>query len=176
MLCGVGAALVLLAIPTQAFQDRFFFASGGDVSTLAEGRFNTAGRSDNWPAVVADCNRVAFTGYGLGGSAQVMDRVTAGEAIHPHNEYLRTYCEEGMPMAATFWLFFVGVGYRAWRIKRARIRSTAASTTGLLLLALFMLSITDNVIIYTAIYMAPAAVIFAASDVQYARATSATQL
>lgn len=171
-LFGVGALLVLLAIPTQAFQDRFFFAAGGDVSTLAEGSFNTAGRSDNWPAVVADCGRVALRGYGSGGSADVMDRITAGNTIHPHNDYLRTYCEAGLPMAVTFWLFFVGVGYRAWRLKRARIQSTAPSTALLLLLGLFMLSITDNIIIYTAIYMAPAAVIFAASDVEYLRAIS----
>ena len=67
-----------------------------------------------------------------------------------------------------FWSFFGAIILRAAAGLRIRANSATAGTALSLALALLLFSITDNITVYTPIFMAPVAIAFAASDARYA--------
>lgn len=179
VIAATGLTVLLIAIPTQAFQDRFFLGSSEgtflDIVTLQQ-NFNTAGRSDIWPGVLETCNERPLFGFGVGAAGSITLETTDGELSHPHNEFIRTYCDGGLVGTTFFWLFFALVGVRAVRLALLDRDTELGTAAALLVLGLLLFSLTDNVTIYTGIYMTPSAVIFAASDRRYAelRAGGAT--
>lgn len=159
--------VVLLAVSqTAAFRERFFFdpdASLLDVVTMSE-NVDTAGRRELWPRLLDACAPVAATGYGMGASGELSSDFTDGAMPHPHNEYLRTYCDVGVPASLAFWGFFAWAGVRSWRGLRTGTAPALHGAAALLVAALFVLSVTDNPIVYTAHFMAPLAAVLALSD------------
>lgn len=173
LLAGLACAVLLVSISqTTAFRERFFFdtdASLVDILTLSE-NVDTAGRRELWPQLVDACAPSAATGAGMGASGELSLRFTDGAMPHPHNEYLRTYCDVGVVASAAFWGFFAWAGWRSWRGLRRGAAPALHGAAALLVTALFVLSITDNPIVYTAHFMAPLAAVLGLSD---RRATAA---
>jgi O-antigen ligase len=160
------AVIVFQITKTEQFKERFYFhedASLTDVLTLSND-VNTAGRRELWPELTQECSRTPITGLGIGNSSFLSWDLSDGTLPHPHNDYLRTYCEVGLAGAIPFWLFFLWAGARSWRGmligSERRLHGVAAQ----LVLALLLFAITDNPIIYTAQFMAPLAVILGLSD------------
>lgn len=170
-LVAVGLAMVAFLIQFEAIQERLFLGREEgeltDIVTL-EGNFNTAGRSENWPRVIEECSDEPMIGHGAGSAAAITLQATAGRTPHPHNDYLRIWCEYGYTGSVFFWGFFVLAGLRGLRLYRHRHATPTESELGaagaLVLVALLMFASTDNVVVYTATFMAAAGVIWGITD------------
>jgi hypothetical protein len=164
--------LVLLVSQTEAFRQRFFFnedATLSDVLTLSD-NVNTAGRRELWPKLLEECGAASLTGLGVGASTPLSFELSGGVLDHPHNEYIRSYCDEGWIGTMLVWLFFLAAGLRSWagsfRAQDRRLHGAA----GQIVLALLIFAITDNPLSYTAHFMAPLAVVLGLSDRRLAEA------
>lgn len=176
VLLGIGLLALTIAIQFDAVQDRLFLGRQEgeleDILTL-ERNFNTAGRSNNWPRIFEACSPGATFGHGAGSNRMLTWEATIGATPHPHNDFLRTYCDFGVAGSWFFWFFFLSVGVRGLRLYRHRLSSRIESETGavaaLTVLALLMFAATDNVIVYTSTFMAAAGVILGMSDATWER-------
>jgi O-antigen ligase len=177
----IAAGLVVLSLVIQvdAIQDRLFVGrESGELADIVslEGNFNTAGRAENWPRIAEACSGGAMFGNGAGSSALLTSQATAGNTEHPHNDYLRIYCEFGFVGSALFWSFFLLVGLRGLHLFRDRRATPTESEVGavgaLAVLALLIFATTDNVVTYTATFMAAAGVLWGMSDRTYHDVTS----
>ena len=167
----VGLATLAFLIQFESIQERLFVGQQEgeltDIVTL-EGNFNTAGRNQNWPNIIEICGTRTAVGHGAGSAGEITTEATAGKTTHPHNDYLRTYCEFGLVGAGLFWAFFVMAGWRAFTLLRharaTRLEAEFGGAAALALVALLMFAATDNIVIYTATFMAAAGVVWGASD------------
>jgi O-antigen ligase len=167
----VGLAALAFLIQFESIQERLFVGRQEgeltDIVTL-EGNFNTAGRANNWPNIIEICGTQTAIGHGAGSAGVITNEATAGRTTHPHNDYLRTYCEFGMVGAGLFWAFFVAAGWRGVKLFRharaTRLEAELGAASTLALVALLMFAATDNIVIYTATFMAAAGVVWGASD------------
>jgi hypothetical protein len=168
----VCAVLVFQVTKTEQFKERFFFhedASLTDVLTLSND-VNTAGRRELWPELTRECSRSSITGLGVGVASALSTALSNGALPHPHNDYLRTYCEVGLGGSFLFWWFFLWAGLRSWRGAVIGTERRLHGVAAQLMLALFLFAFTDNPIVYTAQFMAPLAVILGLSDRALSRA------
>lgn len=158
-LAGLGLVAVILASQTAAFQERFFFGAEGTLTDAITGgeALNTAGRRELWPRLLDECSSSPMLGGGIGTGTVLSNELTLGVLGQPHNDYLRTYCDVGLLGAVPFWLFFVGAGLSG--VALARRGDPLGQASGSLVLALLVLAVTDNPVIYTAHFMVPLAVV-----------------
>ena len=150
-----GIATVVAPSQTAAFQERFFFGGSGTLSDALTGgeSLNTAGRRELWPRLVDDCSVAPLLGRGVGTGSLTSSDLTLGVLRQPHDDYLRTYCDVGLLGAVPFWAFFVAAGVSGLRLaRRGDPLGQASAAAGL---ALLLLAVTDNPIIYTAHFMLP---------------------
>jgi O-antigen ligase len=160
------ALLVVLISQTQAFKERFFFneeATLMDVVTLRD-TLNTAGRRELWPRLLRECEATSLTGLGVASSTPLSAELSDGTLDHPHNEYIRTYCDEGWIGSVLLWLFFLAALLRSWMGSLLARNAALHGAAGQVVLALLMFSITDNPLTYTAHFMAPLMAILGLSD------------
>jgi O-antigen ligase len=158
--------VVLLVSQTEAFKARFFFdedASLIDVLTLSS-NVNTAGRRELWPLLIHECQSSSLTGLGIASATPLTFKVSGGILDHPHNEYIRTYCDEGWIGSILLGLFFLAALVRSWAGAFTGSDRALHGAAGQVVLALLILAITDNPLSYTAHFMAPLAVILGFSD------------
>lgn len=158
-LAGLGLIAVVLASQTAAFQERFFFGAEGTLTDALTGgeTLNTAGRRELWPRLLDECSTSPVLGGGIGTGTVLSNELTLGVLGQPHNDYLKTYCDVGLLGAVPFWLFFVGAGLSG--VALARRGHPLGQASGSLVLALLVLAVTDNPVIYTAHFMVPIAVV-----------------
>ena len=157
---------VLLVSQTEAFKTRFFFDEDGsltDVLTLS-GNVNTAGRRELWPLLLRECQSSSLTGLGIASATPLTFEVSDGILDHPHNEYIRTYCDEGWIGSILIGLFFLAALLRSWAGAFTGRDKALHGAAGQVVLALLIFSITDNPLSYTAHFMAPLAAILGFSD------------
>ena len=143
---------------TPAFQARFFIKGSGTVTDILEGDFNTAGRLNAWALLWEEVCEHPWIGQGAGSSMVFLqDNEKLTGMKHPHNDYLRITFETG---AIGFSCFVFALAWQTWSVGR---RTTA--TSGVLRHAyaaaflgwcvLVMMSVTDNILIFTIQFMAP---------------------
>jgi O-antigen ligase len=157
---------VVMLSGTEAFQQRFFFERGAslvDVLRFSD-TVNTAGRRELWPNLIRRCSEAPLTGLGIAASYEVTEELTGGTLEHPHNEYLRTYCDEGWIGSILFWGFFLLAAGRSWRGVFTGPDPPLHGAAGLLVVTLLVFSFTDNPSVYTVHFMAPMAVILGLSE------------
>jgi hypothetical protein len=157
---------------TAPFQERFFHEQGGtltDILTLSK-NVDTAGRLDNWGTIRAACDEASITGLGMAASTPLTLAASEGAGSHPHNEFLRVYCDTGLIGSWLHWGGFytlagaraVGAWHRTQRLSGGIKRVPTA--TMMLLVGFLLFSLTDNVLLYTLHYMAPLAIVLGLSD------------
>jgi O-antigen ligase len=163
ILAAVLAFVILLTVSqTEAFKRRFFFGTDAtllDAITLSS-KLDTSGRREAWPRITTECSTSAVFGKGIGSAALV-----AGHLAQPHNDYLRTYCDQGLVGGLLFWGFFLFAGVRS--IRRVRYPTSDRqlhAAAGLLVLAFLLFALTDNPMVYTAHFMTPFMIIMGLSD------------
>jgi O-antigen ligase len=162
-----GLILTVLAVSnTQAFQERFFFsedASLRDVITLSD-NLNTAGRRELWPALLSECSAAPVLGNGVGAGAVLSTELTDEVLGHPHNEFIRVYCDTGLIGTVLLWGFFLTVAVRNYHALRhggdTRLHTAALQCVAVLV----VLAVTDNPLVYTALFMTPFALVLGLAD------------
>jgi O-antigen ligase len=167
--------LLLMASRTEAFKQRFFFnedATLMDAVTLS-GNLNTAGRRELWPRLWHECSPTALTGLGIGSASPLSLELSGRGVDQPHNEYLRTYCDVGLVGGATFWAFFLWAALRSWRGALRGPDRRLHAAAGQLVIALLLFAITDNPLLYTALFTVPIALVLGLSDSTLARSRRA---
>lgn len=177
-IAAVCVALVVLLSQTAAFKERFFFSEHAtlvDVLTLSE-NLNTAGRRELWPKLLEECASSSVTGLGLGASTFLSFDLSEGTLDHPHNEYIRCYCDVGWIGSLLVWAFFLAAGLRSWAGAFTGRDKALHGAAGQIVLALLIFAITDNPLTYTAHFMAPLAAILGFSDRALAEARRAGHL
>jgi hypothetical protein len=164
--------LVALISQTETFKQRFFFNEGASVTDLltVSDNVNTAGRRELWPKLLENCTPASVTGLGIGSSTLLSFELSNGALDHPHNEYIRTYCDEGWIGSMLVWLFFLAAGLRSWTAAFTGRDRELHGAAGQVVLALLIFAITDNPLSYTAHFMAPMAAILGFSDRMLAEA------
>lgn len=143
----------------------FFFDEGGSVSNLVDGDDGIlGGRGEVWSELWASCDDRLVVGNGLGAS-NVRGLKIDPSFPEPHNEYVRTFCDLGLPAASVFWAFFVTMGLHA---SRRVLRSLQPSASGVatlqMLFALGLLAVTDIPLTATAQFLAPLALVLGWSE------------
>ena len=161
---------ILVGSQTAAFQERFFFSSGGaslkDVVTLS-GNLNTAGRRELWPALIRTCSAEPIRGLGAGSGSDVASKLSGGVLSHPHDDYLRVYCDAGWVGEVLFIAFLVWAFVRSLRGALTRRDGTTRAlhmAAAQLVLAYAVLAITDNPMVYGGQLGIPLCIILAMSD------------
>jgi O-antigen ligase len=114
-----------------------------------------------------------MTGRGIAASTPLSANLSGGALDHPHNEYIRCYCDEGWIGSVLIWLFFLAALVRSWAGAAAGHDKALHGAAGQVLLALLILAITDNPLSYTAHFMVPLAAILGFSDRALAEARRA---
>jgi O-antigen ligase len=165
----VAVVAILAGSQTAAFQERFFFSSGAslkDVVTLS-GNLNTAGRRELWPGLIKTCSASPIRGLGAGSGSDVAAKLSGGILDHPHNDYLRVYCDGGWFGEVLFVGFLIWAFVRSLRgalpegDERDRALHMAAAQ---LVVAYAVLAITDNPMVYGGQLGIPLFIILALSD------------
>jgi len=163
---GVAAAVTLgLILYSSAFNDRFF----GGVSTqkfeVGGLEINSSGRINMWKATIESALNSPVVGQGLG-SSQTLIQSLFPRLGHPHNDYLRVWHDLGaigvtlLLCALLSWLWILG---RTWYLTEKAGRKPARIELAgcLLLIALLLVMVPDNALIY-AFIMGPAGVLIGA--------------
>jgi hypothetical protein len=158
--------LVVLFSHTEVFKKRFFFNEGAslvDVLTVSN-NVNTAGRRELWPKLLRACDATSTTGQGIASSTPLSAELSGGALDHPHNEYIRCYCDVGWIGSILIWSFFFAGLVRSWTAAMLGRNRALHGAAGQVVLALLIFAITDNPLSYTAHFMTPLAVILGFSD------------
>jgi O-antigen ligase len=153
--------VVTLALTWTPFTERMF--AGDTKLKVGDTSINVSGRLTMWTAVIESGLERPLIGNGLGSAQEVVTTTfanTASRMTQPHNDYLRIWHDLGAIgfalylAAAASWMWILG---RAWYDSERTGKGTARlEFAGLLtLLALSLVEVTDNPIIYQAV-MGPA--------------------
>jgi O-antigen ligase len=150
-----GAVLIIVALALywKPLHDHMFV---GDTKLQIGGtKINVSGRFTMWGAVVASGSEHPWTGQGLGSSQGIVYSAFAGhetQMTQPHNDYLRLWHDLGVVglflylMAVGTWMWTLG---REWYRAEGRRTSAEMEFTALLaLVALSLLAVTDNPLVY----------------------------
>jgi len=163
LLAGSMIVLALLTSITPAFQQRWFQSGEGafwDMATLED--LQTSGRGAVWP-IVSDSCRDFVLGEGAGASDSFAFEANQGFP-EPHNEYLRIWCDTGVVGSILFSAFLALVGIRALAGLRTSKRSWSHNAAAQMVVALLLLSLTDNPLTTAVPFMIPAALVFGWAD------------
>jgi hypothetical protein len=162
---GCGLLIAALVVFDGAPGQVFFFDEGGSVSRPGGGDTGLlGGRAAVWDDLWDQCEDGVLAGNGLGAS-NVWGQEIDSTFPEPHNEYLRTVCDLGVPGAALFWSFFLLVGVHAVSRLTGRMQRSASAIAALqLLTALFLLAATDIPLTATAQFYAPLALVLGWSE------------
>jgi O-antigen ligase len=154
------AALIVVIVSYLPLRDRFLTGDTSiRVGTVA---VNASGRLDIWAIVIASGMRSPVVGQGLG-SSNVAVMHLGSTVGHPHNDYLRVWHDLGyigvvlLVIAFLSWLLTLA---RSWiRTRHQRDDVSALRLAAFLaLLALALVAVTDNALVYPFI-MGPLGVI-----------------
>jgi O-antigen ligase len=160
------ACTVGLVAYTSAFNDRFFAGADTQKVRVAGLAINTSGRINMWRVTIESARTSPLVGQGLGSSQEL---ITAAypKLGHPHNDYLRIWHDLGVVGLGLLLLSFLSWIYILWgawyRAEKGRTRSAQLELTALLLLiALMMVIVPDNALVYSFI-MGPTGVFVGAA-------------
>jgi len=175
VLSAVLALSGIALVNTTAFQERMFHSSEGSIGDVLSmnPNFDTSGRAEIWGELAGRCSESPWWGTGFGSADLYTEEFTSGILSQPHNDYLRTYCDTGAVGTIVFWSFILAVIYRGIRFffggPRLPGRGAWPVASIQLAVAILLFALSDNVLIYTAQFMAPAALAFSGSDGLFAR-------
>ena len=147
---------------STAFNDRFFAGASTQMVDVAGVEINTSGRINMWRATIESAMQSPFIGHGLGSSQRLIEGLFV-RMQHPHNDYLRIWHDlgaVGLVLVVTALGSWVWILFRAWYDAEKRgTRCARVELSGLLLLlALGLVMVPDNALIYPFI-MGPAGIL-----------------
>jgi hypothetical protein len=167
MRVGLAAAGLAVVVGLAAIDapDLFYFNQGDSLSqVIRPGGDVLSGRPPVWSELIDRCSGSALRGSGLGAS-NVWGAEINSAFTEPHNEYVRTICDLGVPAMVVYWGFFVAIGARALSRVRGQLQPSASGVAALQMLVAFgLLALTDIPIGATAQLYAPLALVLGWSE------------
>lgn len=169
----IGALLLtsafLLASTTSSFQERWSESDeGGILDVITFQDLDSSGRFQVWPEIVESCSGKVL-GNGAGATDTYARQVSEGFP-EPHNEYLRVWCDTGIPGILLFWGFVASIAVGATSTLRSRQRGRWVHIAALqMVVALVLLSLSDNPLTTSVLFLIPTALIFGWSSNARAR-------
>ncbi len=141
------------------------FTEKGDNAQVGGIQVNTSGRDRIWGAVTISALESPVFGKGPG--SVLLPVVKVSDSTHPHNDYLRLLHDFGW-VGLGFWLVgYVGIMVQTWRNwawaeQYDRVSAHLHQATLLVMVAMAIVMITDNMVVYQFV-MAPLGILIGAS-------------
>lgn len=151
---GIAVAMVITVLAYPPILERF--TGGDDAVQVGSVGLNTSGRTRIWAVVAEAAIEEPWFGHGPGFSAALVYRDFPGVG-QPHNDYLRIFADFGVIGLILFWVPMIVLLIRLL-VRAVRTDETRAWSAFLVLLAIALVSVTDNVIVYQFVLI-PAGVI-----------------
>jgi O-antigen ligase len=151
---GIAVAMVITVLAYPPILERF--TVGDNAVRVGSVGLNTSGRTQIWAVVAEAAMKAPWFGHGPGFSAALVDRYFPGVG-HPHNDYLRIFADFGVVGLILFWVPMIVLLIRLF-VRAVRTDETRAWSASLVLLAIALVSVTDNIIVYQFVLI-PAGVI-----------------
>lgn len=161
----MAGVIFMVVMSTGAFQERMYFYELQAGASFADrvNAVNTAGRTAVWPEILERCLETPILGAGMGSVNATMADLAGPRFAHPHNDYLRLFCDGGVIGLALFWTFILRVVFNPARDtpRTGTVLSSRETMRGavMILICLALFSTTDNILIYIPYFMLPAAVV-----------------
>ena len=118
----------------------------------------TSGRLEVWPEIIGQCDSPVL-GAGVGAADSYAQEAGPGFS-EPHNEYLRIWCDTGVVGSLLLWGFVALIGVGAVRGLEGRTARRALYTGLQFVIALALLSLTDNPLTTVVPFLVPAALVW----------------
>ncbi len=151
---GIAAAMVIATLAYPPILDRY--TVGDNAVKVGSVGLNTSGRTRIWAVVTEAAIEKPWFGHGPGFSAALTERYFPGVG-QPHNDYLRIFADFGVIGLVLFWVPMIVLLVRLF-VRAVRNDETREWSAFLVLLAIAMVSVTDNIIVYQFVLI-PAGVI-----------------
>ena len=153
--------LIVVAIGTAMFfnphvQKKMFFSGSGSFKDLNFDNpdFKTHGRAMMWDVISEKAKARPWFGYGANASEELIDRLTGGLIVHPHNDYLRIRYDYGYVGIIIFFICNIIQMFHALKMAKIAEGETQilfyTGATAFIPFALLMM--TDNIILYAAFF------------------------
>ena len=157
LLAGLLVGGLFLASFTAGFQERWFETGEGNLLDIVTFQnMDTSGRTDTWSALAERCGPTLL-GNGAGASDSWARQINEGFP-EPHNEYLRIWCDTGIPGSLLLWGGFVLALWTSLQSQRARPSPLhRAALQGIA--AVVVIAATDNPLTTTLPFMVPIAIL-----------------
>lgn len=160
----IGALLLtsafLLASTTDSFQERWSESDAGslfEVITFQD--LDSSGRFDVWPELVEECG-ATILGNGTGAADSYSRNINPGFP-EPHNEYIRVWCDTGIPGTLLLWGFLASIAVGAVAgLRTGGVGNWAHVAAIQMAVSLWLMSLTDNPLTTSVLFMIPAALVF----------------
>lgn len=155
------AIIVVLAVAlfySPIFQKRFFEEGSGSIKQIMEGEFSGSGRFQFWPVLWQIAQDHVVLGGGAGYSATIKGEYNIpGDYDMPSNDYLRILLDYG---SIGLFLFISSIILQLYKVRRiirtTSFKDTEAFVTAYLgLIALFIITMTENTTTYVLYFMNP---------------------
>jgi len=161
LFAGIGVALFIYYPPL-----RQSFLQGDGALKVGEVAINTAGRISMWQVTVESWMTSPWIGTGTDAPPDVL---YSGGQHHPHNDYLRILHHLGIIGLVLWLLFYVRTGWHVWKSWTRNREQLSTSrdvqllgTTLMAIVAVGVVMLTDNPIVYSFV-MYPLAILIGAS-------------
>lgn len=141
---------------SSAFQSRFFYTGSGTLTDVAQGKVDTSGRFEAWPAVWEEAWRHPVLGSGIGSTHAFISRIWDDVNL-VHCDFLRVGFELGLVGLVLFVVSFVWQTWELWRQTRTTSGLTRAAFGAALMgmIVFWINATTDNPLGYNLWYMDP---------------------
>lgn len=150
----IAVAMVSAVLAYPPILERF--TVGDNAVQIGSIGLNTSGRTKIWSVVSEAAMEKPWFGDGPGSSAALADYYFPGVG-QPHNDYLRIFADFGVVGLILFWVPLIVLLIRLL-VRAVRTEETRAWSAFLVLLAIALMSVTDNIIVYQFVLI-PAGVI-----------------
>lgn len=157
LLLPVVTVVILYVFQLDIVQQRFFYSGAGSIEDLIYLRIDSSGRFKLWPLLFDQALTRPYFGHGAGAVHEATAALTHNLS-DPLNDYLRVFYDYGLIGSTLYWLFFLNLWLRMaidFLGFRGQTRSRISSQGFLALSGFFIISITDNPVLYSSQYMFP---------------------
>lgn len=140
----------------ERVQQKMFHSGSGSFTDLAFDNpdFKTHGRAYMWEVMTEATKARPWFGYGANASQDLLERLTGGTILHPHNDYLRLRYDYGYIGLLIFLFCNIMQMFHALKIARISEGNTKLLfyTGASAFVPFALLMVTDNIILYAAFF------------------------
>ena len=153
----IAVAMVGVAIFYSSRIQKKMFAYRGESGTLEDlraGRIFDSGRKMMWRQFQQKIKLRPWTGHGTGAGRDFVKKITFGQLVYPHNDWLLTLHDQGIIGASVYALCIIMASFHAWKRSRHvekehRLLFLAGAFSFVILI---LMMFTDNIMVYASFF------------------------